>query len=317
MDKSADAFRTISEVADHLDTPAHVLRFWESRFPQIRPVKRAGGRRYYRPSDVALLTGIKRLLHDEGMTIRGVQKILREQGVRHVSGVTGDTTEDDPVDDAAFTDLIDDAVVTMPSDPTPFRPAPGLTEAMAKAVDHQPNRSWSGAPSSALPVNQTATVEAADGEPEHSEPDLSDINPFEYDTVEPLRVEPVQGALLLMPASEREADSIDSHMAAVRDDAATGDAGIAANVRALQLGDDELINASKFDAAPFPETPIDTADFDDEDFDDGPTQTLASRIRALPQGASAAKVGAELLAVMARLQALRDAVAEAAQTGRA
>jgi len=91
MDKSPDAFRTISEVAESLDTPAHVLRFWESRFPQIKPVKRAGGRRYYRPADVALLTGIKRLLHEEGLTIRGVQKILRDQGVRHVSGLTDDS----------------------------------------------------------------------------------------------------------------------------------------------------------------------------------------------------------------------------------
>lgn len=87
MDKSPEAFRTISEVADFLDTPAHVLRFWESRFPQIRPVKRAGGRRYYRPADVALLAGIKKLLHDEGMTIRGVQKILREHGIRHVASL--------------------------------------------------------------------------------------------------------------------------------------------------------------------------------------------------------------------------------------
>jgi DNA-binding transcriptional MerR regulator len=91
MDKSPDAFRTISEVAEVLETPAHVLRFWESRFPQIRPVKRAGGRRYYRPSDVALLAGIKRLLHDEGLTIRGVQKILRDQGVRHVAGLSDDS----------------------------------------------------------------------------------------------------------------------------------------------------------------------------------------------------------------------------------
>lgn len=90
MEKSPDAFRTISEVAEHLETPAHVLRFWESRFPQIKPVKRAGGRRYYRPSDVALLAGIKRLLHDEGMTIRGVQKMLREQGVRQVAALAGD-----------------------------------------------------------------------------------------------------------------------------------------------------------------------------------------------------------------------------------
>ena len=88
MEKSPDAFRTISEVADLLDTPAHVLRFWESRFSQVRPVKRAGGRRYYRPADLALLGGIKKLLHEDGMTIRGVQKILREQGVRHVAGLS-------------------------------------------------------------------------------------------------------------------------------------------------------------------------------------------------------------------------------------
>ncbi len=85
MSKSDEAFRTISEVSDWLDTPAHVLRFWESKFSQIRPVKRAGGRRYYRPEDMALLGGIKTLLHEEGMTIKGVQKLLREQGVRHVA----------------------------------------------------------------------------------------------------------------------------------------------------------------------------------------------------------------------------------------
>jgi DNA-binding transcriptional MerR regulator len=89
MSKSAEAFRTISEVAEVLDTPAHVLRFWESRFSQVRPVKRAGGRRYYRPNDVALLSGIKKLLHDDGLTIRGVQKLLREKGVRHVAALTG------------------------------------------------------------------------------------------------------------------------------------------------------------------------------------------------------------------------------------
>lgn len=89
MDKAPDAFRTISEVAEGLETPAHVLRFWESRFPQIKPVKRAGGRRYYRPADVALLAGIRQLLHTEGMTIRGVQKVLREQGVRHVASLGG------------------------------------------------------------------------------------------------------------------------------------------------------------------------------------------------------------------------------------
>ena len=87
MDKAPDAFRTISEVADELDIPQHVLRFWESRFPQIKPMKRAGGRRYYRPDDVDLLRGIKHLLYGEGYTIRGVQRILREQGPRFVQAV--------------------------------------------------------------------------------------------------------------------------------------------------------------------------------------------------------------------------------------
>ena len=93
MEKSRDAFRTISEVAELLDTPAHVLRFWESRFPQVRPVKRAGGRRYYRPTDVALLSGIKRLLHSDGLTIRGVQKVLREHGIRHVMAMADASIE--------------------------------------------------------------------------------------------------------------------------------------------------------------------------------------------------------------------------------
>ena len=82
--KSPEAFRTISEVATELDVPQHVLRFWEGRFAQIKPVKRAGGRRYYRPEDVDLLRGIRTLLYREGFTIKGVQKILKERGHRHV-----------------------------------------------------------------------------------------------------------------------------------------------------------------------------------------------------------------------------------------
>ncbi|MGG7565440.1 MerR family transcriptional regulator [Rhodovulum sp. DZ06] len=86
MVKSPDAFRTISEVSDALDVPAHVLRFWETKFTQVKPVKRGGGRRYYRPEDVNLLTGIRDLLYVDGLTIKGVQKVLRERGVRHVAG---------------------------------------------------------------------------------------------------------------------------------------------------------------------------------------------------------------------------------------
>jgi DNA-binding transcriptional MerR regulator len=84
VSKSAEAFRTISEVAEELDVPKHVLRFWEVKFPQVRPMKRGGGRRYYRPEDLELLRGIRHLLHVEGYTIRGVQKILRSQGVEQV-----------------------------------------------------------------------------------------------------------------------------------------------------------------------------------------------------------------------------------------
>jgi DNA-binding transcriptional MerR regulator len=84
LEKAPDAFRTISEVAEELDVPQHVLRFWESRFPQIRPMKRAGGRRYYRPDDVDLLRGIRHLLYGVGYTIRGVQGILREKGSKFV-----------------------------------------------------------------------------------------------------------------------------------------------------------------------------------------------------------------------------------------
>src|SRR6188768_766288 len=84
MDKSPDAFRTISEAADELDLPQHVLRFWETKFSTIKPMKRGGGRRYYRTEDVLLLKGIRNLLYEQGFTIRGVQKILRDQGARHV-----------------------------------------------------------------------------------------------------------------------------------------------------------------------------------------------------------------------------------------
>src|ERR1043165_4786465 len=85
MEKSPDAFRTISEVADELELPQHVLRFWETRFPQIKPLKRGGGRRYYRPDDVELLKGIRHLLYDHGYTIKGVQKLLKNNGNKFVA----------------------------------------------------------------------------------------------------------------------------------------------------------------------------------------------------------------------------------------
>lgn len=91
--KAPDAFRTISEVSEWLDTPTYVLRFWESRFPQIKPVKRAGGRRYYRPEDMSLLGGIKKLLHFEGHTIKGVQSLIKEKGAKHVADMSPSLNE--------------------------------------------------------------------------------------------------------------------------------------------------------------------------------------------------------------------------------
>jgi DNA-binding transcriptional MerR regulator len=88
-DKAPDAYRTISEVALELSLPQHVLRFWESRFAQIRPLKRGGGRRYYKPDDIALLKGIQHLLYNEGYTIKGVQKVLKTQGIRAVQNLSG------------------------------------------------------------------------------------------------------------------------------------------------------------------------------------------------------------------------------------
>jgi DNA-binding transcriptional MerR regulator len=112
LEKSPDAFRTISEVAEDLDVPQHVLRFWESRFRDIKPMKRGGGRRYYRPEDINLLRGIRHLLYGEGYTIRGVQRILREQGAKFVQTVwqpgapqLGRPSDDDPDVVATETDI--------------------------------------------------------------------------------------------------------------------------------------------------------------------------------------------------------------------
>ena len=102
--KAADAFRTISEAAEELDLPQHVLRFWETRFRDIKPMKRGGGRRYYRPDDIDLLRGIRHLLYGEGYTIRGVQRILREQGVRFVQEVWHEGATQPPHGSVEFED---------------------------------------------------------------------------------------------------------------------------------------------------------------------------------------------------------------------
>jgi DNA-binding transcriptional MerR regulator len=96
LTKGPDAFRTISEAADALGVPQHVLRFWETKFSFIRPMKRAGGRRFYRPQDIQVLRGVQRLLHDEGYTIKGVQKLHRDQGLRRLIDLAGDEALTEP-----------------------------------------------------------------------------------------------------------------------------------------------------------------------------------------------------------------------------
>ncbi|MCH2076484.1 MAG: MerR family transcriptional regulator [Rhodobacteraceae bacterium] len=120
MKKAQGAFRTISEVADQLGTQPHVLRFWESKFSQVKPVKRAGGRRYYRPADVDLLAGIKSLLHGDGLTIKGVQKVLKERGVKYVAAQA-------PGAEPIESDVEDAIVVPMaaPAEEPEASPTPG------------------------------------------------------------------------------------------------------------------------------------------------------------------------------------------------
>ena len=117
--KAPDAFRTISEVADELDLPQHVLRFWESRFHEIKPMKRGGGRRYYRPDDIDLLRGIRHLLYGEGYTIRGVQRILREQGAKFVQVVWQEGAPQPPhgvVEDEEYIDEVAEVENSPPDD---------------------------------------------------------------------------------------------------------------------------------------------------------------------------------------------------------
>lgn len=136
MSKSKDAFRTISEVAEWLDTPTHVLRFWESKFSQIKPVKGAGRRRYYRPKDMDFLGGLKKLLHEDGMTIKGAQKLIREKGVKHVAALGLSMSDAAPVA----------AKVEAPAPQTP--PAP------AKVASPAPTPKPSAPPAAKKPVQE-------------------------------------------------------------------------------------------------------------------------------------------------------------------
>lgn len=164
MDKSPDAFRTISEVADDLDLPQHVLRFWETRFAQIKPLKRGGGRRYYRPDDIDLLKGIRHLLYGQGYTIRGVQRILKSDGVRFVQSIgRGElNVEAAPVGDHTDGEEPPRAEVAGGADPR-IDEAPADLEARMASGEAAPSRAAHEAPSNRgrLSADQAAALTAA------------------------------------------------------------------------------------------------------------------------------------------------------------
>ncbi len=239
MDKSPEAFRTISEVAEALETPAHVLRFWESRFPQIRPVKRAGGRRYYRPSDVALLTGIKRLLHEEGLTIRGVQKILREQGVRHVSGQGEEPSAEEIALEAAMAVEVEEVDSPPAPEPTPEEAAEATAAALAAALGTPPEEESQAAPEALTaeepepaPLPEPALLSRAEAEPPSvPEPETA---PWREPAAAAAPT-PVQAELFPAPPSPQPVQATTPEPAAApRDDAPR--ATSAARLRALPKG---------------------------------------------------------------------------------
>lgn len=237
MKKAPEAFRTISEVAEILDTPAHVLRFWESKFYQIRPVKRAGGRRYYRPDDVALINGIKTLLQSQGMTIRGVQRVLQEQGAKHVAGLGGEIlAADDGALDGRFIspeDLPAGGLGDPPDAPVPERPlayrSPPRPVPVAKPVEDAIEEPADSDPPAVEPAevealaagsesNRAESAAAVDAGPDATESAEESVDEAPAETV----AEPAD-EVAKEPAAETAAD--EEPVQATREEAVeTGDA---------------------------------------------------------------------------------------------
>jgi DNA-binding transcriptional MerR regulator len=162
VDKGPDAFRTISEVAEDLDLPQHVLRFWETRFAQIKPLKRGGGRRYYRPDDVELLKGIRHLLYGEGYTIKGVQRILKDHGVRAVIELAGGKAPAGKPEAILAEGIGEELTAAIGRPPRPATPP----KADDQAVEAAPRSRWPFSRQPAKAETETPPMAAADvGEP--------------------------------------------------------------------------------------------------------------------------------------------------------
>jgi DNA-binding transcriptional MerR regulator len=325
MEKSPDAFRTISEVAELLDTPAHVLRFWESRFPQVRPIKRAGGRRYYRPADVALLSGIKRLLHEDGLTIRGVQKILREQGVSHVAGLIDNEPAEEEDDLTLEADVILDGIVSAVPEPASVLPFRSPMRAVPTPTDVEPVREEAVAPQQ-TPSQSDPAAAASTSSP--------DAKPAAFVKHTAVRVPPDQGKLFaeedprrdavpqLATPSTTEVAASQTEAASERGDTATPpftpdhepeavaepialpeDDAELAHPTAAESEDTRQADAATAQSEPVAPKPTPSAPAEEEPF------WLASDLRALRPSRLAQK-RAEILPLALRLQALRDRVAD-------
>ena len=270
MSKSADAFRTISEVADWLGIPAHVLRFWESKFTQVKPVKRAGGRRYYRPADMQLLGGIRKLLHDEGMTIKGVQKVMREQGVHHVAAMSPPLDGDLEADVAGIALDVPEAeeeprgqIVSF-GRPQAEAPAPISKVEEPATTNSEPTETLPDAPqknAESAPVSPEPSVE--DTSPEEVAPresaDLTAPEPTEQTEGTPTR----ETAASDQAAPITEAAGVPSISDAAPPEPTSGDDGSAISEDA-QVDDEAPVEVTGASPEPIPKRMAQPADPEDE-----------------------------------------------------
>lgn len=209
MAKSPDAFRTISEVADWLGVQAHVLRFWESKFAQVKPIKRAGGRRYYRPSDMLLLGGLKKILHEDGLTIKGAQKMLREKGVSYVADLS------QPLDDLTI------AVIEGSSTPVEAeapQEVPDMPVASAGAKD-LPERAADEIPEPEPLDAQTDAGDDAADRPDLPLNDTAEPEPAQTDALPSFRARPRDGAPADEPAPQAQPSRKETEEVAARTEA--------------------------------------------------------------------------------------------------
>lgn len=301
--KSPDAFRTISEVADWLGVPTHVLRFWESRFAQVKPVKRAGGRRYYRPADMELLGGIRKLLHEDGMTIRGVQKLLREKGVKHVAAMSPPLDSNEmrnsdgsnvvpltPPSKAVEEPASNDALTSVePADEeTPPEPQEALEESPDDAIDETP-------PTLTDAAEDAAGMDTAPDEPRDDGTDEPDLFAPEFLQVAEIVEDSAPDPEPATPEHHVEPTELDADIAASHpveeasgpaDDDTVVDAAISQVTPEPEVAQPaEAEPAAEADPVPEVPAPIDishvAADVSDDAFPPAPDALAVARLRAL------------------------------------